>query len=146
VRLPIEFIWERYGKHQNEQSKFVQGATVFEDVVIRCVRYAFANIPAAVGRVFFSKWVALPFLRWRMLRHGYLTYPVHVEEVAFDQVGESWKGPVIHGLIVLSKTRKHVGYGSNATRNNRLISSSTISMVSHYLHREDYFRGRARGY
>jgi hypothetical protein len=45
--------------------------------VIRCVRYAFAYIPAEIGRVFFSKLVALPFLRFRMLRHGYLKSPIH---------------------------------------------------------------------
>lgn len=33
-------------------------------------RYAFANIDPKVGRVFLSKNVALPFLRFRMWRHA----------------------------------------------------------------------------
>ena len=45
------------------------------------MRYAFAYIPAEIGRVFFSKGAALPFLKWRMLRHGYVRKPVHWEEI-----------------------------------------------------------------
>ncbi|KAF4471653.1 neutral cholesterol ester hydrolase 1 [Fusarium albosuccineum] len=71
LELPLEFIQDRYFTHPSRQLPFTQSATIFEDLVIRCVRYAFANIPAKVGRVFFSKYVALPFLRWRMIRHGY---------------------------------------------------------------------------
>lgn len=66
---------------EEEQSPFVQHATVFQDVVVRCVRYAFASIPASIGRVFFSKYVAYPFFRFRMLRHGYLSCPINVTEV-----------------------------------------------------------------
>jgi acetyl esterase/lipase len=57
-------------------------------VVVRCVRYAFANIPPSIGHVFFCKQVALPFLGWRMLRHGQLTPPLHWEE----HEGEHFKG------------------------------------------------------
>lgn len=84
--MPREFVIERYFTPRRCQSPFVQDATAFEDVVIRCVRYAFANIPASVGRVFFSKLVALPFTRWRMLRHGYLRWPVEVREVTTGEV------------------------------------------------------------
>ncbi|RGP69956.1 hypothetical protein FLONG3_7613 [Fusarium longipes] len=70
----------RYLTHPSRQLAFTQTATVFEDFVIRCVRYAFANMPAKVGRVFFGKYVALPFTRWRMLRHGYIRSPVHYRE------------------------------------------------------------------
>lgn len=59
----------------------MQRATPFQDFVIRCVKYAFANMPAFIGRVFFSKPVSLPFLRWRMLRHGYLHSPIPWREV-----------------------------------------------------------------
>ncbi|ORY69870.1 Alpha/Beta hydrolase protein [Pseudomassariella vexata] len=59
---------------------FVQVASPFEDFVIRCVRYAFAHIPPQVGRVFFLKAVALPFIRFRMLRHGYIRTPAHWHE------------------------------------------------------------------
>ena len=54
----------------------MQQATLFQDVVIRYVRYAFAHLPARIGRVFFSKQVALPFLRFRMIRHGYFGTPL----------------------------------------------------------------------
>ena len=60
---------------------FVRGATLFQDTVIRCVRYAFARFPPEIGRVFFSRQVALPFLRWRMLRFGYLRSPVGWKDV-----------------------------------------------------------------
>ncbi|EMT70222.1 hypothetical protein ACKRZS_011118 [Fusarium odoratissimum] len=80
IRLPYEFVTDRYLTHSTRQLAFTQTATVFEDLVIRCVRYAFANIPAKVGRVFFGKHVALPFIHWRMLRHGYIRSPVHYRE------------------------------------------------------------------
>ncbi|KAI1807971.1 alpha/beta-hydrolase [Daldinia bambusicola] len=80
LRLPFEFIRERYFVRHEQQTPFVQKASPFEDFVIRCVRYAFANIPPKVGRVFFSKPVALPFLKFRMLRHGYLRSPIYWHE------------------------------------------------------------------
>ncbi|KAK5627693.1 hypothetical protein RRF57_003409 [Xylaria bambusicola] len=80
LELPYSFIRERYLTKHGDQSSFVRQASPFEDFVIRCVRYAFANIHPSVGRVFFSKQVALPFLRFRMLRHGYIMSPVHWHE------------------------------------------------------------------
>ncbi len=49
--------------------------------MVRCVRYAFAHIPPRIGRVFFAREVALPFLRFRLLRHGFLGWPVGWREV-----------------------------------------------------------------
>jgi hypothetical protein len=46
-------------------------------------------MPAGVGRVFFSKPVALPFLRWRLLRHGYLQCSVAWREYAAGEVSYS---------------------------------------------------------
>jgi hypothetical protein len=86
IRLPYEFVTDRYLTHPSRQLAFTQTATVFEDFVIRCVRYAFANMPAKVGRVFFGKYVALPFIRWRMLRHGYIRSPVHYREYIIGKV------------------------------------------------------------
>ncbi|KAK5945573.1 hypothetical protein PMZ80_002778 [Knufia obscura] len=80
-QLPYQLIYERYRLPETEQSPFCQNATLFQDIVIRCVRYAFAFIPASIGRVFFSKAVAHPFFRWRLLRHGYLYSPVKYTEV-----------------------------------------------------------------
>jgi len=68
----------------------VQQASWFEDIVIRCVRYAFAYIPASIGRVFFSKLVSLPFLRFRMLRHGYLHSPIHWKEIKRRDFSALW--------------------------------------------------------
>ena len=59
----------------------MQQATLFQDIVIRCVRYAFAKIPAAIGKVFFSKGVALPFIKFRQLRHGFLRSPIYWKEI-----------------------------------------------------------------
>jgi len=79
-QLPSSFICERYFSRREEQSPFVRQASPFEDFVTRCIRYAFANVPPRIGRVFFSKAVALPFLRFRMMRHGYLKSPVYWHE------------------------------------------------------------------
>lgn len=79
--LPFQLIRERYWIPKYQQPPFVQTATLFQDLVIRCVRYAFAKIPASIGKVFFSKNVALPFIRFRMLRHGYLRSPIYWKEI-----------------------------------------------------------------
>jgi acetyl esterase/lipase len=89
-QLPCQFVRERYMSKREAQSPFVQNATIFEDVVVRCVRYAFARIPSRIGRVFFSKWVALPFFRFRLLRHGYLTSPIRYTEVDRNGVRGLW--------------------------------------------------------
>lgn len=68
----------------------MQNASIFEDIVVRCVRYAFARIPASIGRVFFSKWVAYPFFRFRLLRHGYLTSPIKYSEIDRNGVRGLW--------------------------------------------------------
>lgn len=90
VRMPLQFFKEHVLTPKRKRSPFVQQASIFEDVVIRCVRYAFANIPATVGRVFFSKSVALPFIRFRMLRHGYLQSAVQYEEVKEKNMRGLW--------------------------------------------------------
>lgn len=79
--IPYQFIRERFFTAYERRSPFVKKATPFQDFVIRCVRYAFANMPAFIGRVFFSKGVSLPFLRFRMLRHGIVTSPIRWTEV-----------------------------------------------------------------
>ncbi|KAI9810705.1 MAG: hypothetical protein M1832_001214 [Thelocarpon impressellum] len=90
LQLPVQFLWARYLTRREHQVPFVRQASVFQDVVIRCVRYAFAQIPASIGRVFFSKRVALPFLRFRMLRHGYLRSPIYWREVDVNGVKGIW--------------------------------------------------------
>ena len=80
-KLPYQIIIERYFTPKNHRSPFVRQASLFQDFVIRCVRYAFAKFPAKIGRVFFSKPVALPFLRFRMLRHGYAHSPIPWREI-----------------------------------------------------------------
>ncbi|KAI0180389.1 alpha/beta-hydrolase [Hypoxylon sp. FL1284] len=97
ITLPYQFVRERYLVGYERQSPFVRKASLFEDFVIRCVRYAFANIPPSVGRVFFSKLVALPFLRFRLLRHGYLRSPVHWHEYQDKRFKGIWviKDPMV---------------------------------------------------
>ena len=85
-QLPVQLVRQRYLTRTASQPKFLQDTTLFEDFVVRCVRYAFASIPRDVARVFFSQWVSRPFLRWRMLRHGYLTSPVQWREYAHGEV------------------------------------------------------------
>ncbi|KXJ97495.1 Alpha/Beta hydrolase protein [Microdochium bolleyi] len=80
IKLPLTFLRDRFLVPIHQQPAFVAVATPFEDFVIRCVRFAFSNIPPRIGRVFFSKPVALPFLWFRLLRHGYLRSPVHWQE------------------------------------------------------------------
>lgn len=82
--MPYQLIRERYFLPKRQQSPFAQRATLFQDIVIRCVRYAFSDIPASIGKVFFSKWVALPFMRFRMLRHGIFRKPIYWVEVNKD--------------------------------------------------------------
>ncbi|KAI0406678.1 Alpha/Beta hydrolase protein [Xylaria palmicola] len=93
LELPCSFVRERYFVRREDRCPFVQRATPFEDLVIRCVRYAFANIRPSVGRVFFSRPVALPFLRFRMLRHGYVRSPVHWHEFRDKRFRGIW---IIH--------------------------------------------------
>jgi hypothetical protein len=85
-QLPYEFVLERYFTHPSRQTGFVQSATIFEDFVVRCVKYAFKAIPTLVSRVFFSKNVSLPWFRWRLLRHGYLKFQTHWREYSIGQV------------------------------------------------------------
>ncbi|KAK5269151.1 hypothetical protein LTR99_009291 [Exophiala xenobiotica] len=80
-QLPYQLVHERYFTKHEQQSPFTQHASLFQDVVIRCVRYAFAYVPASVGRIFFSKQVAYPFFRFRLLRHGYLRCPMFYREI-----------------------------------------------------------------
>ncbi|KAF1357260.1 alpha/beta-hydrolase [Lizonia empirigonia] len=89
--IPYQFVRERYLLPFKQRSPFVRKATPFQDFVIRCVRYAFANMPAFIGRVFFSKGVSLPFLRFRMLRHGIVTSPIRWTEV---------KRPDFRGVLI----------------------------------------------
>lgn len=82
VAIPFQFIWGRYFTAHERRSPFVQKATPFQDLVIRFIRFAFGNMPAFLGRVFFSKPVSLPFLRFRMLRHGIVTAPIRWTEIS----------------------------------------------------------------
>ncbi|KAK7519822.1 Alpha/Beta hydrolase protein [Phyllosticta citriasiana] len=90
ILVPYQFFHERYLTPFKSRSPFVQRATPFQDFVIRYVRYAFALMPAPIGRVFFSKPVSLPFLRWRMLRHGYLRSPIAWREVNEKRFSGVW--------------------------------------------------------
>ncbi|KAF7921119.1 uncharacterized protein EAE97_011387 [Botrytis byssoidea] len=98
INLPLSFVKERFLTPCEQRSPFVQQASWFEDIVVRCVRYAFAYIPANIGRVFFSKGVALPFFKFRMFRHGYTESPIHWNEVNQDNVKGIW--------IIADKTKE----------------------------------------
>jgi len=74
VRLPLSYLWARFGGSSKHQAPF------FIDIVLRCVRYAFANIDYRVGRVFFSKDVAAKFYRYRLASRGWFSSPTAFEE------------------------------------------------------------------
>jgi hypothetical protein len=57
VILPIQLVYDRLTT-ANEW-------TLFQNFVLRCVRFAFGNLSAAAGRVFFSERQALPFVGLR---------------------------------------------------------------------------------
>ena len=99
--LPITLFNERaWLPGRLEQPAFVRhGATPFEHAVVRCVRHGFVNIPPVVGRVFFSKSVALPFLRFRMLRHGFLRYPAYWREYSDVRGKTPPPRPLAHLLL-----------------------------------------------
>ncbi|PNS16118.1 hypothetical protein CAC42_4519 [Sphaceloma murrayae] len=88
--MPYQLITERYLTYSTARSPFSRRATLFQDIVIRCVRYAFARIPAAIGKVFFSKPVALPFFTFRKLRHFILHSPIHWQEVSRPGLRGLW--------------------------------------------------------
>ncbi|KAF3130582.1 hypothetical protein TWF703_008113 [Orbilia oligospora] len=57
---------------KNERPEFVNDSTFFQELVIRLVKYSFANLPSNIGRVFFKGEVVMPFYKFRLLRHGIL--------------------------------------------------------------------------
>ncbi|ERS99773.1 hypothetical protein HMPREF1624_03137 [Sporothrix schenckii ATCC 58251] len=57
--------WRRGRAEQQQQQ---QRPSLFEEVVLCCVRWAFIHTDPHVGRVFFSRSVALPFHRFRQLQ------------------------------------------------------------------------------
>jgi hypothetical protein len=132
IQLPIQFVKERFLTPVESQSLFVRQSSIFEDIVIRCVRYAFANIPTNVGRVFFSGKVALPFLRWRMLRHGLIKSPVYWRECSLGQVG-SLRMLICSRPMQLTTARDRQVLrvsGSNISQSKLLTLSFTMLTVS----------------
>ena len=87
IKLPISIINDRYLLGRFTTKPFARRSTLFEDAVVRCVHYGFTNIKPPIARIFFVKGVSWPFLRYRMLRHGYLFFPVHLEDI--EKVGLS---------------------------------------------------------
>lgn len=123
--IPFQFVRERYFVQHEHRTPFVKKATPFQDLVIRFVRFAFANMPAFIGRVFFSKAVSLPFLRFRMLRHGIVTSPIRWTEV--KRVRSSYSRLITKTLTSSSLTFK--GFGLFMINRNDQISSSTTAMA-----------------
>lgn len=83
VKLPLGVVRDRFFLRIVYRNGTSAGQPVswFEDVVIRCIRYGFEYIPPKLARVFFSKQIALPLIKFRILRHGYVRSPVHWVEV-----------------------------------------------------------------
>ena len=87
LQIPFQFVRERLFTPKPQRSAFVQRSAPFEDFVIRCVRYAFAKITPKVGKVFFSKEVALPFFKFRLWRHDLEECPVPWKEIESSKAG-----------------------------------------------------------
>ncbi|RMZ91080.1 hypothetical protein DV736_g1682, partial [Chaetothyriales sp. CBS 134916] len=81
LQLPLHLYREWYLLKPEQRSPFSRKATIYQDIVVRCIGYVFATFPPRIMAVFLSKWVALPFLRYRLLRHGYLRSPIFYKEV-----------------------------------------------------------------
>lgn len=71
LKLPLSLIYSRVITRKHGRTLSAQKATLFENLVVRCVRHAFVHLPSHVGRVFLSREVAVPFLWFRMLRKGF---------------------------------------------------------------------------
>ncbi|RAL63652.1 hypothetical protein DID88_003695 [Monilinia fructigena] len=72
IKLPLSFIRERFFTPHEERSPFVQQASC------KC------------RSSFFSKAVALPFLKFRMFRHGFMESPIHWHQVNQDNMKGIW--------------------------------------------------------
>jgi hypothetical protein len=116
--LPYQFIRERYFTPLEFRSPFVQRATPFQDIVIRCVRFAFAFMPAFIGRVFFSKAVSLPFLRFRMLRHGYVTSPLRWTEI--NRVSVETVAVFRLAWLIIYRSQVFAAFGSSTISRSNL--------------------------
>ncbi|TWU73555.1 hypothetical protein ED733_004013 [Metarhizium rileyi] len=90
-KLPFHFL-ARYVRPRVAQPWFIAESTIFEDMVIRVVRYGFMNLPVKTIRVLLSKQFAYPLLRWRMFRSGHFRFPVHLQEKSMELGGTSTTG------------------------------------------------------
>ncbi|KAK6517880.1 hypothetical protein TWF506_005058 [Arthrobotrys conoides] len=70
--LPCLFFHDHILLFKNERPEFVNDSTLFQELVIRLVKYSFANLPSDIGRVFFKGEVVMPFYKFRLLRNGLL--------------------------------------------------------------------------
>ncbi|RCI08410.1 hypothetical protein L249_8772 [Ophiocordyceps polyrhachis-furcata BCC 54312] len=92
LQLPLDTFRHRLWLPSSSLPVFWRESSLFEYVVIRCVRYGFKNIPPDIGNVFLSKAVSLPFLRWRMLRHGLVRRPNYWHEFLLHEGDRATRG------------------------------------------------------
>jgi hypothetical protein len=127
VKLPLNLLYDRLFLrfvHQNRGSSN-QPASWFEDAVIQCIRYGFAYIPPTIARIFFSEQVALPLLRFRMLRHGYIRPLIQWRKVKQVQYELSY-----WGLMLTSRRMLFKASGSPKTTRKIQISWYIMFMVT----------------
>ncbi|KAI9736997.1 MAG: hypothetical protein M1834_000586 [Cirrosporium novae-zelandiae] len=97
-KLPFQLFHERW--FAKSKSPFVQQATLFQDIVIRCVRYAFANVPANVCRVSLSKPVSCRFLKYRIFRHLYFWPFESLDPFTLERIEKNeFRGLLIDGSV-----------------------------------------------
>ncbi|KAL9050467.1 MAG: hypothetical protein Q9162_006614 [Coniocarpon cinnabarinum] len=104
--LPFQLFTTDFLTPRSHRAPYHRTIPFFTALVIHCVRYAFAFLPAHIGAVFFSEPVALPFARWRMLRHGYwpftsptLTVPPLARSLRLKHPQEHFEERAVPGAI-----------------------------------------------
>lgn len=86
LKLPFQLVRARwFYQHGNRP----QGA-IFQQVVLRCMKYGFINLPTSVARGFFEASVIIPFYTFRLLRCGMYKSKEWPEWRWVDQNEVSW--------------------------------------------------------
>ena len=125
IRVPLHILG-RFVRPKTKLSQFAREGTLFEDVVIRVVRYGFEHFPTPALRAFLSKEFAYSLLKWRMLRSGYFAFPAHLQQKEIEEVCSGLDRAYINAFRARRKQR---AYGSSLILANRQTSSSTTYTV-----------------
>ena len=126
--LPFHILRDRYLTPQERRAPYFRHCTLFQDIVIRCTRHAFSELPPNVARVFFTKEVTLPFLLFRIWRHGHFWFrPFQWREISQVRINLALEK---RGTTTKQNFRVELGaYGSLSRTGQNQISQFTIVTV-----------------